>query len=199
MPKSKTEKTVTANPHSWLAINPDTKHQPLHFIYGVLERDYHGRANSAVEFVTAKLQPVPAADSCPQITAERAGVALPADADDRFADPFVLAAEVDHVAAPGKPALLAYVTLYFPDPDRLHRIWRRGFSFAQGIADDYGVAVVAALHAPFRAGSSNPVHLHLMLMGPRKMTALGLTTYEHAFCFARGQKLLAERWEAHSA
>lgn len=189
--------TVTANPHSWMEINPDPKHTPVDFMFGVLEREHAGRANSAVEFVTVKLQPVPPADGGPAITAERAGVVLPRDADDRFADPFVLASEVDRMAVPSKPALLAYITLYFPQPDRLHHIWRDGMAFAQGIADEFGVATIAALHVPWRAGSANPVHLHLMMMGPRRLTALGLTTYEHGLCFMRGQKLLADRWAAH--
>lgn len=64
-------------------------------------------------------------------------------------------------------------------------------AFAQRCTDEFGVATIAALHVPWRASSANPVHLHLMMMGPRRLTALGLTTYEHGLCFRRGQKLLA--------
>lgn len=197
MPKSNSTNTITANPHTWLEINPDAKHQPTDYMFGVLERSYNGRTNTALEFVTTKLQPVPPGAGNSQITAERVDVALPATADDRFLDPFVLAAEVDRMAVASKPPLLTYITLYFPNPDRLHTVWRDGFGFAQAVADEFGVATIAALHVPWRAGSSNPVHLHLMAMGPRKLTSVGLTAYEHALCFKRGQRLLAERWTAH--
>lgn len=112
LPKTRTASpTVTANPHSWMEINPDPKHTPVDFMFGVLERTYNGRANSAVEFVS---NPAPAGAAGGRRSGDhrqRAGVVLPRDADDRFADPFVLASEVDRMAVPSKPALLAYVTL----------------------------------------------------------------------------------------
>ncbi len=195
MPKAtKTIVTITANPHSWLKVNPDGNHQPLNFMFGVLDRDYNGRTNNAVEFTTAKLQPVPPVTGQGFVTAERAEVVLPADADDRFADPMTLAAEVDRAAVPGKAALLCYVTLYFPHATRLHGAWSEARSFAEMLAERYEVATIAALHAPHRAGSPNPVHVHLLIV-PRALSALGLGRYEHQFCFARGQKELARLWE----
>lgn len=189
-------KTVSANPHSWLDLNPDPRHVADNFLFGVLERDHNGRSNSAAEFATAKLQPVRPANSCSPITAERAEAVLPVDADDRFADPFVLADEIDRAAVPGKPALLAYVTLYFPDVTRLHRTWSQARSFAELLARRHEVATTVILHAPYRSGSSNPVHAHL-LIAPRTLNALGFGRYEHLFCFARGQKALAELWAEH--
>ena len=191
-----TPKPVTANPHSWLVINPDPDNPADNFMYGVLEREHEGRTNSAVEFTTIKLQPTPPVDGGPLITAERAEVVLPVDGDDRYVDPFVLAAEVDRMAVAGKPALLCYVTLYFPGATRLHRAWSEARSFAEMLARDHEVATIVALHAPYRSGSANPVHAHLLIV-PRTLTALGLGKYQHLFCFARGQKQLARLWEAH--
>ncbi|RYG17148.1 hypothetical protein EON82_24200 [bacterium] len=170
----------------------------MNFMFGVLEREYAGRTNSAVEFATAKLQPVPAATEHVFVTAERAEVILPDGADDRFADPMVLAEEVDRAAVPGKPALLCYVTLYYPDVVRLHHAWSDARSFAAVLADRFDVATITALHAPHRAGSANPVHAHL-LVAPRRLTALGLGQYEHMFCFPRGQRELARMWDEHRA
>jgi hypothetical protein len=196
-PKSEIiSKPITANPHSWLVMNPDASHLADNFMYGVLEREHAGRINSAVEFTTTKLQPVPPVAGGSLITAERAEVVLPSDADDRFADPLTLAAEVDRTAVPGKPALLCYVTLYFPQAARLHRVWTEARTFAETLARDHEVATIAALHAPFRAGSANPVHAHLLII-PRVLNALGPGKYQHLFCFARGQKELARLWDAH--
>ena len=195
-PKKTTSRPITANPHSWLVINPDPDHLADNFMFGVLEREHEGRANSAVEFATVKLQPVPSVAGGSSITAERAEVVLPADADDRFADPFVLASEVDRMAVAGKPALLCYVTLYFPGATRLHRAWSDARSFAETLADQHEVATIVALHAPHRSGSANPVHAHLLIV-PRVLNALGLGKYQHLFCFARGQKQLAQLWNDH--
>lgn len=198
MPKTKTTKasTVSANPHSWLQLNPDEKHRASNFMFGILEREYAGRPNNVTEFVTVKLQPVSSPDGGAAITAERAEVLLPRDADDRFVDPFVLAAEVDRMAVAGKPALLCYVTLYFPETTRLHRAWTAARSFAETLAEQHEVATIVALHAPHRAGSSNPVHAHLLIV-PRVLNALGLGKYQHLFCFPRGQKELARLWGEH--
>lgn len=196
--KTKTAPAITANPHSWLTLNPDPDHITDNFLFGVLEREHEGRTNSALEFTTVKLQPVPPVDGGSAITAERAEVVLPADADDRFADPFVLAAEVDRMAVTGKPALLCYVTLYFPDAVRLHRAWTEARSFAEVLAEREKVATIVALHAPHRKGSANPVHAHLCII-PRALNSLGLGRYQHLFCFPRGQKQLAALWEAHRA
>lgn len=200
-PKSQTTctgapKPVTANPHTWLAINPDADHIASDFMFGVLERDYYGRINSATEFARAKLQPVPPTDGVTMITAERAEVVLPRDADDRFTDPFALALEVDRMAVAGKPALLCYVTLYFPTASRLHQVWGEARSFAELLAEQHQVAAIVALHAPYRSGSSNPIHAHLLIV-PRMLSALGLGRYQHMFCFSRGQKELARLWAEH--
>jgi hypothetical protein len=198
VPKIKTNPTspITANPHSWLTLNPDPDVVTDNFLFGVLEREHQGRANTALEFATVKLQPVPPVAGGPAITAERAEVVLPADADDRFADPFVLAAEADRMAVHGKPALLCYVTLYFPDAVRLHRAWTDARSFAETLAAREQVATIVALHAPYRKGSANPVHAHLCVI-PRVLNSLGLGRYQHLFCFPRGQKQLAALWDAH--
>ena len=184
----------TSNPHSWLQLNPLPDLDTPGFLFGVLEREFRGRTNSAVEFTTAKIQPVPPVPGGPAITAERAEVSLPRGADDRFSDPLVLAAEIDRAAVAGKPALLGYVTLYYPETDRLHHAWRYAFDLAQTIADDTKVAVITVLHVPARQGSANPVHAHLLLMGPRALTPLGLGAYHNEFCYPRGQRALFERW-----
>jgi len=194
--KLKTASAITANPHSWLTLNPDESHTAENFMFGVLERQHGDRTNSALEFVTAKLQPVPPEGGGPAITAERAEVVLPIDADDRFANPFELANEVDRTAVNGKPALLGYATLYYPGATRLHRVWSEVRSFAELIAERELVATIVALHAPFRAGSSNPIHAHLMIV-PRELNSLGLGRYQHMFCYPRGQRELALLWDDH--
>lgn len=186
-------------------LNPDNPHHrvqldPLQLgrsdlAYAVVNKEHAGLTNTADWWLRSKL--MPGAGSTTGISAERVDVVLPGQACDRFSDPEVLAAEVDAAALPNRPALLTYLTIY-PHEDRLHRIWELGRALALEIARSRSLASIVVLHAPHRAGSSNPPHVHL-LIPPRKIGSFGLADYDHAMSFERGQKIVLDLWAAVKA
>lgn len=204
-PKPAAPTTNAHDPLTWLYLNPSSpgfEAEPG-FSYGVLRRQYRGRHNSAAEFCRRKLQPVPPVgdpSAVPWVlTAARAEVLLPSDADDRFADPRQLFTAVDENALDVEPALLTYMTMAFPRVQRLHHAWEAAREFAMDrFARARGLPVVVILHAPFMAGSSNSVHCHL-LIAPRALTGLGLGAYEKALCCDAGQMIVHDEWLAHRA
>ncbi|MEJ8629484.1 hypothetical protein P0F65_05915 [Sphingomonas sp. I4] len=70
-------------------------------------------------------------------------------------------------------ALLAYLTFTFPTA-RLHEQYEVVRDFTRRlIVDPFEVAALLVQHAPHRAGSASPPHVHVLLAGPRRLTPLG--------------------------
>ena len=70
-------------------------------------------------------------------------------------------------------ALLAYFTFTFPTP-RLHEQYEVVRKFTRRlIVDSFEVAALLVQHAPHRAGSASPPHVHVLIAGPRRLTSLG--------------------------
>jgi len=188
-----------SNPQSWLPLvaEPATA-DGSRLVYGVLRPEYRGRSNSAAAFVQAKLQPVPPIEGGPwSVTAHRVEVLLPEDADDRFGDPRILAEAIDLERPANRPVLLACATITLP-ATRLHRQWEviRGFARAE-LVEALGLGVIAVQHAPHRAGSDRPAHVHLLV--GRKITSLGLAGFAKPLCGDGGFRLIAERLAAYRA
>jgi hypothetical protein len=74
-------------------------------------------------------------------------------------------------------ALLAYLTFTFPTP-RLHDQYELVRDFTrQLIVDPFEVAALMVQHAPHRAGSASPPHVHVLIAGPRRLTPLGFSEW----------------------
>ncbi len=179
------------NPHSWLPLIGDPPGtQGLRILYGVLRPEYRGVANLAADFGRLKLQPVPPPPDAPgAVTAARAEVLLPNDADDRFAcaDVFLAAHDAERPAA--KAVLLAYVTITYPT-SRLHVQYEAVRQIMQGIVRAHGVAILLVQHAPHRAANAKAPHIHALI--GRRITSLGLSTFVPAFCGDKGRDLIVE-------
>ncbi|WP_223176928.1 hypothetical protein, partial [Sphingomonas hominis] len=111
------------------------------------------------------------------LTAARAEVLLPAQADDRMSDARTLMEMIDAELPSGGKALLAYATFTF-ETERLHVAWEVTRHFVKRhIVDTFEVATLLIQHAPHRAGSANTPHVHALIAGPRRVTGLGLAEW----------------------
>lgn len=189
-----------ANPHSWLHLTgSDAPPSADRFMFGVLRPVYRDWVNSAVAFGTRKLRPVvPAGNDDEAITAARAEVLLPTGADDRFADPWTVLRSCDQRRPPGLNTVLTYVTISEPNTARLHEQWARSHEWARrDIVDRYGTPVLMVQHAPHHMASRNPPHLHLLILGPRRLTSLGWADKVPDLSHDRGRDLLLRSWRTH--
>lgn len=164
-----------ANPHSWLVLTgDDADRDATRVMYGCLRPSFRGHRNSAAAFAAAKMT-VGASPDTPlwTLTAARAEVLLPPGADDRLFDPRILMETVDAEVPVKAKALLAYLTFTFPTP-RLHEQYELVRDFTRRlIVDPFEVAALLVQHAPHRAGSASPPHVHVLIAGPRRLTPLG--------------------------
>jgi len=164
-----------ANPHSWLVLTgDDADRDATRVMYGCLRPSFRGHRNSAAAFAAAKLT-VGAPPGTPPwtLTAARAEVLLPPGADDRLSDPHILMETVDAELPVKAKALLAYLTFTFSTP-RLHEQYELVRDFTRRwIVDPFEVAALLVQHAPHRAGSASPPHVHVLIAGPRRLTPLG--------------------------
>ena len=164
-----------ANPHSWLVLTgDDADRDATRVMFGCLRPSFRGHRNSAAAFAAAKLT-VGAPPGTPPwtLTAARAEVLLPPGADDRLSVPRILMETIDAELPVKAKALLAYLTFTFPTP-RLHEQYELVRDFTRRfIVDAFEVAALLVQHAPHRAGSANPPHVHVLITGPRRLTPLG--------------------------
>jgi hypothetical protein len=164
------------NVHTWLSLVGDAVGtMDARVMYGCLQPVFQGQVNSASAFTAAKISldttPGP---PCWTPNAVRTEVLLPSGADDRFADPRILMETVDAELPAKAKALLAYFAFTFPT-SRLHEQYELVRDFTRRlIVDPFRVGAVLVHHAPHRAGSANQPHVHVMIAGPRRLTALGL-------------------------
>ncbi|WP_375429472.1 hypothetical protein [uncultured Sphingomonas sp.] len=187
------------NPHTWLPLIGDPPGETgLRILYGVLRPEYRGWRNSAVAMTKAKLQPVPPPADAPwAVTAARAEVLLPDDADDRFACPKVLMEAHDAEQPADKPVVLSYVTITWPT-SRLHRMYEIVRAvMLDTLVRDLGVAVLLVQHAPHRAASSNLPHVHALI--GRRVTSLGLASFAAPLCGDKGRDLIVAAFEGERA
>lgn len=106
-------------------------------------------------------------------TAERVEVLLNADVPQDYVDPDFLVSSYMQNLADSETSAFAQVTLSFPCATNLHAPWEKARAWLRAYyVERTGVPVVSILHAPFRAGSDSPVHLHALIL-LRKLTAFG--------------------------
>jgi hypothetical protein len=165
-----------ANPHTWMPLFGDPPGTlGTRVMYGCLRPRFRNFTNSAAMFAAAKMT-VGAPWGTPPwtLTAARAEVLLPPQADDRLSDPRALMEMVDDELPANATSLLAYLTFTF-GTERLHVAWEEVRHFIKHyIVDAFGVATLLVQHAPHRAGSGNAPHVHALIAGPRRVTTLGL-------------------------
>lgn len=106
-------------------------------------------------------------------TAERVEVLLPADAPQLFADVDFLVQNFEDEYPAHESLALAQVTLRFEEAANLHGPYEQARAWARReLVEGRGLPLILVLHAPFRMGSDNPPHAHVMIL-PRKLTRFG--------------------------
>ena len=185
------------NPHSWLSLLGDPSDGGgLRVMWGVLCASYRGHTNSAAAFMAAKLRPSWSADPS-AVTAAWAETLAPAGSDDSFADAMLLGYRIDREIArdaSGRTPLLAYATVTDPEARRIHAFREELRGVARDLADTYGTAVAAVIHAPARAGSGNPLHGHLQISCHGVDGPLGFSTRIAALCGDGGRSIVLDAW-----
>jgi hypothetical protein len=188
-----------ANPMEWLFDNPLGANE--NFTFAVLKKTYGGHKNSACLFGFHKLNPLGLQRDENGVPAKEFGcyksdVVLPIDADDAMDSEAELLIAIEESATRFNPALLIYLTLSFPNATRMHHCWKEGMAFAaEAFARKRRLPVVIIQHRPGAAGSSNPVHLHL-LVGPRQLDGTGFRGYADDILGDEGQQILFGEWMA---
>lgn len=122
------------------------------------------------------------------------------DAHQEYADPDFLMRRYEETLPQDELTAFAQVTLKFgPDilnvhyPFEVARQWLREF-YVVG----RGVPVIAVLHAPYLAGSENPVHVHGIVL-PRRLTRFGWTGMERDLASDLGHREAFESWSGFKA
>jgi hypothetical protein len=110
----------------------------------------------------------PAAADSPHDTAARIEVLLRADVGEDYTDVDFLVRSYEEKLAIDETAAFAQVTMRFPGATNLHGPYHRATSWLRSFyVAQYGVPVVAVLHAPHLAGSEASVHLHGLILMKR--------------------------------
>lgn len=185
------------NPHSWLILvgeQPDTKGPRC--LVGTLRPEHRGRRATAAEFAHAKLLVSDEdGDARWRASAYRHEVLLPPGADDRYRCPHGLFEDVDAAHPASGKALVSYITLTWV-PDRLHHQWSLARTLATGLVDEFAVPVLLVQHVPGVVASTALPHCHLLIPGPRTLSAIGWGGYVSALIGDRAWLLVRERFHA---
>lgn len=120
------------------------------------------RASIAEHFLKKRR---PAGADSPHDTAARIEVLLRHDAGEDYTDPDFLVRSYEEKLAIEETAAFAQVTMRFPGATNSHGPYHRATSWLRSFyVAQYGVPVVAILHAPHLAGSDASVHLHGLIL-----------------------------------
>jgi hypothetical protein len=175
-------------------LNPLGKYRG--FSFGVLRTSYAGKANSASEFVKAKLHPVspPASSAAWAPTAHRWEVLLPAAGGDELLDPRRLIDLYEATALPWRQGLLTTVKLTFGEADRLHVSYERGRAWLSSLVRSRGLPGLIIQHCPHAAGLDyRRHHLHIVII-PRRLDLAGFSTCDDDLTSDAGQRVLYASW-----
>ncbi|QWC57977.1 hypothetical protein F7D01_13705 [Erythrobacter sp. 3-20A1M] len=161
-----------SNPHSWLILRADAPGAEAvpgwRVMHGNLRARHRDHDNSLTAFAQAKLRPDGTPGWIP--TAHRVEVLLPAHADDALCDPETLIVRAEAELPNDPKGLATYVTLTCA-PDRLHAQFEVARQVARDLVDRFEVAVLIVQHVPAKAANANAPHCHLVIPGPRRLTA----------------------------
>ena len=155
-----------ANPHTWMPLFGDPPGTGPKVMYGCLRPQFRGFTNSAAKFAATKMTVGAPAGTPPwTLTAARAEVLLPPQADDRMSDPRTLMETVDAELPANAKALLGYLTITF-ETNRLHAAWEEVRRFLRiSVVDVFSTGALIIQHAPHRAGVRIPIMFTPYLLG----------------------------------
>ena len=169
------------------------------FNYGQLRRDGRGDPVTATGYLREKLRwPNGSLDAAPltrDVVAN--GLVLPPAAPDVFSRPALVWALVDDErdAWNDDRHLLVSVTLWYPGCRTAHLAHRVSVRFAQGLADDFGVAVQIILHDPSRISQAGDVHAHVVITA-NEVRSGGRGMFVRGLLNNAAQRMLWDRWQA---
>ena len=169
------------------------------FNYGQLRRGGRGNGVTATGYLREKLRwPLGSLDAAPlarDVVAN--GLVLPSAAPDVFSRPAQVWALVDDDRDAWKADrdLLVSVTLWYPGCRAAHLAHRVSVMFAQGLADDFGVAAQVVLHDPSRISHPGDVHAHVVITA-NELRSGGRGMFVRPLLGKGAQLLLWDRWQA---
>ena len=169
------------------------------FHYSQLRRDGRDRPVTATGYLREKLRwPSGSLDSAPLARDVVANsLALPASAPDAFSRSAQVWALVDDDRDAWKDDrhLLVSVTLWYPGCRTAHLAHRTSVTFAQGLADDFGVAAQIVLHDPSRISHPGDIHAHVVITA-NEVRSGGRGMFVRPLLKDTAQRLLWERWQS---
>lgn len=167
------------------------------FSYGQLRKDGRGNPLTATGYLREKLRwPVGSLDAAPLARDVVANsLVLPPRASDAFGRPAQVWGLVDddRDAWANDRHLLVSVTLWYPDCRSAHLAHRASVMFAQGLADDLGVAAQVILHVPSTISHPGDVHAHVVITA-NEITSGGRGMFVRVLLEHGAQRLLWDRW-----
>lgn len=190
-----------SNPHSWLALVGDARGQTTiagwRVMFGNLRVERRGYRNSLAALAKAKIAPVSSANADPwTATAHRVEVLLPGWADDALSEPRTLIERAEADGPDDPKGLGTYITLT-SYPDRLHAQFEVARMVSRRLVERFGVAVLLVQHDPSRAANANPPHCHLVVPGPRRVTAWsGFGAFVSPLSTDKGRDIVIDELEA---
>lgn len=150
-----------------------------------------GKRESIAPKIDKKMHPVRAPSGDPLASAAKVDILLPADAPQEYM-------AIDHLirryeeTLPGHEVnAYAQVTMRFPAAVNLHQPWEMVRAWARSFYERAPVLLV--LHAPHLWGSSNPGHVHCIVL-PRRLGPLGWAEMERVIASDAGQREAFESW-----
>ena len=169
------------------------------FSYSQLRRDGRGTPVTATGYLREKLRwPSGPLDTAP-LARDVAGnsLVLPPAAPDVFSRPAQVWRLVDDDTDAWKSDrhLLVSVTLWFPWCRTTHLAHRASVTFAQTLADDFGVAAQVVLHDPSRISHAGDVHSHVVITA-NEVRSSGRGMFVQPLLADTAQRMLWDRWQA---
>ena len=169
------------------------------FHYGQLRRDGRGKQVTTTGYLREKLRwPSASLDAAPLARDVVANsLVLPPAAPDVFSRSAQVWALVDddRDAWQHDRHLLVSVSLWYPGCRTAHLAHRISVMFAQGLADDLGVAAQIVLHDPSRISHAGDVHAHVVITA-NEVRSGGRGMFVRKLLNDDAQRLLWDRWQA---
>ena len=149
-----------------------------------------GERESIAPKIDKKMHPVRSASGEPLASAAKVDILLPADAPQEYMALDHLIRRYEETLPAHEVNAYAPVTMRFPAAVNLHQPWEMVRAWARSFYERAPVLLV--LHAPHLWGSSNPGHVHCIVL-PRRLGTLGWAEMERVIASDAGQR------EAHDS
>jgi len=147
--------------------------------------------------VMAKFRPKPDPDKPEAVTAARTDLLLPSDSQADYADVEHLLERFDAKLPAAEKHAYVQITLRFAGATNIHGPFEEARAFAWNyLVVERRLATILVMHAPFLAGSANPLHAHL-ISPLRRLGALGWGEMEPWLQNDRGRMEVFQAWTAH--